>query len=123
MLRIKTVRIYAKEQPAGYRILVDRLWPRGIKKEAANLDEWAKDLAPSRELRAWFKHDPARYQEFCQKYLAELAENSEWSGFVEHLGELLEKGDVLFLYGAKDEEHNQALVLKEAVAEALAKLA
>ncbi|MBW9308479.1 DUF488 family protein [Lactobacillus delbrueckii] len=122
MSTIKTVRIYAKEQTAGYRILVDRLWPRGIKKEAANLDEWKKELAPSRDLRTWFKHDPARYTDFRQDYLEELADNPEWPPFVEHLQELLQKGDVLFLYGAKDEEHNQAVVLKEAAEEALAKL-
>lgn len=98
MSTIKTVRIYAKEQPAGYRILVDRLWPRGIKKEAANLDEWKKELAPSRDLRTWFKHDPARYTDFRQDYLEELADNPEWPPFVEHLQELLQKGDVLFLY-------------------------
>lgn len=122
MSTIKTVRIYAKEQPAGYRILVDRLWPRGIKKESANLDEWEKELAPSRDLRTWFKHDPARYPDFRQDYLKELTANPEWPPFVEHLQELLQKGDVLFLYGAKDEEHNQAVVLKEAAKEALAKL-
>lgn len=115
MTEIKAVRIYSHEQPAGYRILVDRLWPRGMSKEKAELDEWDKQIAPSAELRQWFKHDPSKFAEFKQRYLAELQENDETEQFVETVRNELKRQDVLFLYGAKDEQHNQALVLKEYV--------
>jgi uncharacterized protein YeaO (DUF488 family) len=113
MTEIKAVRIYSHEQPAGYRILVDRLWPRGMSKEKAQLDEWDKEMAPSSELRKWFKHDPSKFAEFKQRYVTELQQNEETGHFVETVKEKLQQQDVLFLYGAKDEQHNQAVVLKE----------
>lgn len=106
--RIK--RIY--DSPArgdGKRYLVDRLWPRGVKKTDAHLDGWCKEVAPSDGLRRWFGHDPARWEEFQRRYLAELEERDEaWR-------ELLEggrKGIVTLLYAARDTEHNEAVVLQ-----------
>jgi uncharacterized protein YeaO (DUF488 family) len=103
----------AYEQPAssdGYRVLVDRLWPRGVRREEARLDEWAKELAPSATLRRWFAHDPARFAEFRRRYTAELAAHEE------KLGELRRRarnGTLTLVYGARDEEHNDAVVLAE----------
>ncbi|MCH3904945.1 MAG: DUF488 family protein [Lactobacillus sp.] len=112
---IKVIRIYEHEQPAGYRILVDRIWPRGISKVKAQLDLWAKEIGPSTELRKWFNHDDAKFADFKQKYLAELAVNPAAADFVTRVQTALQQGDVLFLYGAKNKEHNQAVVLKEFV--------
>jgi uncharacterized protein YeaO (DUF488 family) len=103
----------AYEQPAssdGYRVLVDRLWPRGVRREEARLDEWAKELAPSATLRRWFAHDPARFGEFRRRYTAELAAQEE------KLGELRRRarnGTLTLVYGARDQEHNDAVVLAE----------
>jgi uncharacterized protein YeaO (DUF488 family) len=102
-------RIY--EPPAkqdGYRILVDRLWPRGLTKEKAAIDLWLKDIAPSTELRKWFGHDPGKWKEFQRKYLKELKENKE---AVAVLKDHLQKETVTLLYAAKDEEHNEARVI------------
>ena len=117
MSEIKVVRIYHADLP-GYRILVDRLWPRGMSKEKAKLDGWAKEVAPSADLRKWYDHDVARFLEFkdrylAEKYLAELDKNPETPAFLALVKKELEKGDVLFLFGAKDLDHNQAVVLKE----------
>ncbi|MGN1407612.1 DUF488 domain-containing protein [Lactobacillus sp.] len=111
MSEIKAVRIYHADLP-GYRILVDRLWPRGMSKEKAQLDGWAKEVAPSADLRKWYGHDPEKFPEFKEKYLKELAANPEVPDFLAQVQAELKKGDVLFLYGAKDLEHNQAVVLK-----------
>ncbi len=94
----------------GMRILVDRLWPRGLTKEKAGVDLWLKELAPSTELRKWFNHDPAKWDEFRKRYLLELDQNKVQ---VLLLKEQLKKGPVTLVYGAKDEEHNEAIVLKE----------
>lgn len=91
------------------RILVDRLWPRGISKEKANLYLWLKEVAPSTELRKWFNHDPDKWPEFKERYKKELA-NSK--AFME-LKSLAQKEDLCLLYAAKDSEHNEAFVLKE----------
>lgn len=112
MSEIKAVRIYHADLP-GYRILVDRLWPRGMSKEKAKLDCWAKEVAPSADLRKWYGHDPEKFPEFKEKYLAELDKNPETPAFLALVKKELEKGDVLFLFGAKDLDHNQAVVLKE----------
>ncbi|MFR0599741.1 DUF488 domain-containing protein [Lactobacillus equicursoris] len=112
MSEIKAVRIYHADLP-GYRILVDRLWPRGMSKEKAKLDGWAKEVAPSADLRKWYGHDPEKFPEFKEKYLAELDKNPETPAFLALVKKELEKGDVLFLFGAKDLDHNQAVVLKE----------
>ena len=108
-LRIK--RVYEKpSKEDGKRILVDRLWPRGLTKEKAAVDLWLKEIAPSTELRKWFGHDPEKWKEFQKKYHRELKNNVEQ---VSVLKEQLTEGLVTLLYGAKDEEHNEALVLKE----------
>lgn len=94
----------------GFRVLVDRLWPRGIAKEAAKLDLWLPDLGPSTELRQWFNHDPTRWDEFRRRYQAELKEKKE---LVEELEGRAKEGMVTLLYSAKDEAHNQAVVLQQ----------
>lgn len=108
MARYRIKRVYEPAAEAdGKRVLVDRVWPRGITKEKAALSEWLKDVAPSTELRKWFGHDPARFAAFREKYQAELKE----SAALEELRQL--EGTVTLVYGAHDEEHNQAVVLKE----------
>jgi uncharacterized protein YeaO (DUF488 family) len=94
----------------GFRILVDRLWPRGISKERAALDIWMKDIAPSTELRTWFGHDPAKWSEFKKRYKAELKKNSELTNFIHKKAA---HAIVTLVYGAKDQEHNEAIVLKD----------
>ena len=110
-MKIKIKRVYEKpDKEDGLRILVDRLWPRGLTKEKASVDLWLKDIAPSTELRKWFGHDPVRWTEFRKQYWEELEKNKEESSL---LTEQLRNGEVTLVYGAKDEEHNEALVLKE----------
>ncbi len=110
---IKIKRVYKKpEVEDGIRILVDRLWPRGLTKEKASIDLWLKEIAPTTELRKWFNHDPDKWNEFKKRYLAELSENRK---SVAILKEQLTNGDVTLIFGAKDEEHNEALVLKELI--------
>lgn len=110
-LQIK--RIYDAPSPSdGQRILVDRLWPRGVSREHAALDEWLKDVAPSPELRLWFGHKPERFEEFGKKYRHELATAPEKTAAVEHLRALVKRGKVTLLYGAKDPQVNQAVVLQ-----------
>lgn len=108
--RIKVKRVY--DEPAesdGKRVLVDRVWPRGVTKEAAALDAWMKDVAPSPELRKWFGHAPERWDTFRQRYEAELAENRQ---ALERLAEMCRDGPVTLLFGARDEQRNNAVVLK-----------
>jgi uncharacterized protein YeaO (DUF488 family) len=103
----------AYEKPVredGFRILVERLWPRGLKKEAAALDLWLKDIAPSSELRRWFGHDPARWEEFCHRYWAELTDRL---AAVQLLRAKLREGQVTLVYGSRDQEHNAAVALKK----------
>ena len=108
-IRIK--RVYDPPESAdGARVLVDRLWPRGLRKENAALTLWFKDIAPSPELRKWFGHDPARWQEFSRRYQAELADNV---AAVNTMHNLLKQGLVTLLYAAHDTEHNHAIVLAE----------
>ena len=108
---MKIKRAYAPvEETDGYRILVDRLWPRGISKEKAKIDLWLKSVAPSSDLRKWFGHVPERFPEFTKRYKAELAE----SGALDDLRKVLsEHPDATLLFAAHDEEHNNAVVLKE----------
>ena len=94
----------------GYRVLIDRLWPRGVTKEEARLDEWAKELAPSPELRRWFGHDPVRFEEFRRRYSEELVDQQEK---LRELRSRARKGTVTLVYGARDTEHNGAVVLAE----------
>jgi uncharacterized protein YeaO (DUF488 family) len=108
---IKLKRAY--EPPAsddGTRILVDRLWPRGVSKSDAALDQWMKDIAPSTELRQWFGHDPERWEAFRRRYAEEVHENEE---LLDQLRSLAKKGIVTLVYGARDEEHNDAVVLRD----------
>lgn len=109
MLKIK--RIYEKpEKSDGFRILVDRLWPRGMSKENATLDLWLKDIAPSPALRQWFSHDPKKWDAFQKKYKEELDANPE---ALQQLKTILQKEKhVTLLYGAKDKDRNQAVAIK-----------
>lgn len=94
----------------GFRVLVDRVWPRGLSKDAARLDEWLKEVAPTAELRAWFGHDPARFDDFADRYRKELAANPA----VESLRTIIRSHrNVTLLYGARDTDHNQAVVLRD----------
>lgn len=108
---LKTKRVYEKpEKSDGTRVLVDGLWPRGLKKEAAALDLWLKEVAPSPELRQWYSHDPRRWQEFKKKYFRELEKKSDLTDQIAELG----KGRVVtLLYAAKEERMNQADALKQ----------
>lgn len=110
-MKIKLKRIYETSSPTdGYRVLVDRLWPRGMSKENANIDEWNKDLAPSDELRKWFHHDPELWQGFSEKYEDELNERNPGEKFVK----IHKNQDVItLLYAAKDEQHCHPILLKK----------
>ncbi len=109
--RIAIKRIYEPAQKEdGARILVDRVWPRGLSKDAAAVDHWARDLAPSTALRKWFGHDPAKWDEFQRRYREELEDRaSELNELIDAHGD----GPMTLLFGAKDVEHNQAVVLKD----------
>jgi uncharacterized protein YeaO (DUF488 family) len=97
-------------QNDGARFLIDRLWPRGVSKEQAHLDEWYKDVAPSTELREWFGHDPNRWEEFKNSYTAELEKHQEtWKGLLK----AAEMGDITLVYSARDQSHNNAVVVKD----------
>lgn len=110
MLQLK--RIYEKPgKDDGYRIFVDRLWPRGMSKEKATLNAWLKDIAPSTELRKWFGHDLKRWPDFQKKYKAEIKANKD--AFSELKKLIKHNKNITLLYAAKDEEHNEAVVLKE----------
>ena len=113
-LAAQQVRIKRAYEPAakedGARILIDRLWPRGIKKEALELSEWNRDLAPSTELRKWFSHDPALWDEFQQRYKAELAERQE---ALQALRERAQQEVICLVYCARDEAHNNAVVVRD----------
>ena len=108
---IKIKRIYdSPGDDDGFRILVDRIWPRGIKKENAKIDEWMKEVAPSTALRKWFSHDAAKWTDFKKRYRDELKDNQAFATLKKLLKQ---KGSVTLLYGAKDEKHNQAVALSE----------
>jgi uncharacterized protein YeaO (DUF488 family) len=113
-----TVRLKrAYEPPAttdGYRVLIDRLWPRGVTRDKAHLDEWAKELAPTAELRRWFGHDPARFGEFRRRYTEELSAHEEK---LQELRRRARETTVTLVYGARDTEHNDAVVLAELLRE------
>jgi len=108
-LRLK--RVYETAAPEdGVRVLIDRLWPRGLTKEKAAIDHWMKDIAPSLELRKWFGHDPDRWTEFRNRYMQELRQHM---ALLDQIRDLAKKGTVTLLFGAHDEEHNDAVVLQE----------
>ena len=102
----------ASEKADGTQILVDRLWPRGVSKAEAGLDEWFKEIAPSAELRTWFGHDPDRWDEFRRRYRAELARHPE---ILKDLRRRAREGPITLVYSARDEVHNDALVLKDVI--------
>ncbi len=105
-----TRRVYEHSRPRGPQYLVERLWPRGVRKEDLKLDGWLRDVAPSDGLRRWFGHDPAKWTEFRRRYFAELNDNrAAW----ELLRDAARRGDVTLLYSAHDTEHNNAVALKE----------
>jgi uncharacterized protein YeaO (DUF488 family) len=113
-VRIK--RIYdPPDSDDGYRVLIDHVWPRGVSRERAQLDEWARTLAPSDELRKWFDHRPPRFADFRARYRAELAAQSE---LVDNLRQRAASGRVTVLYAARDREHNNAVVLAELLRDA-----
>ena len=110
-MKVKIKRVYAPpDKSDGTRILVDRLWPRGLTKEKAQVDLWFKEVAPSTELRKWFSHDPEKWTEFQVRYKAELKNHHEQLELLKKEGA---KGTVTLLYGTKDEQHNEAIVLQQ----------
>ncbi|MGE0666267.1 MAG: DUF488 domain-containing protein [Sphingomonadales bacterium] len=118
-MAIHVKRIY--EPPGdrdGQRVLVDRVWPRGVSKAEAGLTAWQKDIAPSAALRKWFGHDPARWEQFGRRYRRELDDNAEE---VKRLEEMARSGALTLLYGARDTEHNQAVVLADYIRKRLAR--
>jgi len=112
---VKIKRVYDHpEKGDGKRVLVDRLWPRGVKKDDAGLDLWLKDIAPSNGLRRWFSHDPSKWQEFKERYRKELDSSQK---IIEDLRKESRRGTVTLLFAAKDTERNNAVVLKEMIEE------
>ena len=110
-MRIRIKRVYeTPETSDGTRILVDRLWPRGLSKERAALDDWMKDIAPSDELRKWFAHDSGKWSEFRAAYLEELKAHHDT---LERLAKLARRGTVTLLFAARNEKHNNAAVIRE----------
>ena len=115
MAKLGIKRIYEPALPGdGCRVLVDRLWPRGLSRDAAAIDHWFKEIGPSNELRTWFGHRPERWDEFSRRYRAELA-GEVVAPFVRELAALARKGSLTLLYSARDEAHNQAVVLAEVI--------
>lgn len=109
--RINLKRAYeAPDDEDGHRVLVDRMWPRGLSKDELSLDDWIKDVAPSPDLRKWFGHDPNKWERFKERYFAELDDNREP---VRRLLDLPQNGPLTLVFAAKDERHNNAVALKE----------
>ncbi|MPY74896.1 MAG: DUF488 family protein [Alphaproteobacteria bacterium] len=109
--RVRLKRTYEPAEPSdGLRVLVDRLWPRGLRKDEAQVDLWLKEIAPSAELRRWFGHDPARWEAFQRKYREEWRDRAE---LLQTLQDALHRGPVTLLFAARDREHNDAVVLKD----------
>lgn len=111
---IKMKRVYeAADAEDGYRILIDRIWPRGVKKEAANIDEWNKDITPTTAIRKEFHHDPQKFDSFKKEYTKELDQNKETDPFIQTVKEKLTEGPVTLVYAAKDETYNHVVILIE----------
>jgi uncharacterized protein YeaO (DUF488 family) len=108
-IRLKRIYEPVGEQD-GYRVLVDRLWPRGVSKDDAAIDLWLKEVAPSRSLRQWFNHDPKKWNEFKTRYFAELDDNRQR---LKPLLEVANVSNITLVYASRDEEHNQAIALRE----------
>ena len=120
MNTVSIKRVYEPEEATdGFRILIDKLWPRGMAKAKANIAFWAKSIAPSTALREWFGHKPENFPTFTQKYTEELTANPETESFIALCKKQLKESNVTLLYGAKDEVHNQAVVLKHFIEEKL----
>ncbi|WP_248960833.1 DUF488 domain-containing protein [Sphaerisporangium perillae] len=116
-MTVRLRRVYDDPSPDdGKRVLVDRLWPRGLSKEEANVDEWVKDVAPSGELRIWYGHDPAKFEDFRHRYRAELADPVRRSA-LDRLGELAEDGPMTLLTATRDFEHSHAAIIAELLGE------
>ncbi|HJU57224.1 MAG TPA: DUF488 family protein [Actinomycetota bacterium] len=110
-MSVRLKRAYEPATPEdGHRVLIDRLWPRGLSRKRAKLDAWEKDLAPSTELRTWFRHDPRRFDEFRRRYIEELRERSDR---IAELRRRARDGTLTLVYAARDAEHNDAVVLGE----------
>lgn len=113
MYQLRIKRVYAAaEESDGYRILTDKLWPRGMTKDKAAIDKWAKEITPTNSLRQWFGHKRENFQAFTDQYIAELNANPAAPAFAKLCIELLQRHNVTLLYGAKDEECNHAIVLR-----------
>lgn len=120
MNQIQIKRIYeGKSEKDGFRILTDRLWPRGVAKEKAAIDYWAKDISPSTYLRKWYNHEEELFPRFRELYREELDKNPEKENFIQLVKEKLEKEDVTLLFASKEEKRNQAVVLAEWLGEHL----
>jgi uncharacterized protein YeaO (DUF488 family) len=116
-VRVAIKRAYEEAIPSdGTRVLVDRLWPRGVSKERARVDLWLKDVAPSTELRTWYGHDPAKFATFHERYIQELEADPGYSA-LQRLCELARKGPVTLVFGARDVEHSEAAVLRDLLAQ------
>ncbi len=114
---IKIKRVYEPVEPSdGRRFLVDRVWPRGMRKDAAHVEAWVKEAGPSDELRKWFGHDPERWTQFRRRYLRELDQRKD---VVAPLVQAAREGDITLVYSARDEQHNQAVVIKGVLEELL----
>jgi len=112
---VRTRRVYDPPRADdGYRVLIDRVWPRGVARTRANLDDWMRDIAPSTELRQWFNHDPARFKQFRTRYRRELRDHASQ---LDELQRRASEGPVTLLYSARDQEHNNAVVLAELLRE------
>jgi uncharacterized protein YeaO (DUF488 family) len=118
LIRVKRIYDPAQEED-GFRILVDRLWPRGLSKEKAKIDLWLREVAPSDELRKWFSHDPAKWQEFQSRYEKELQSKKDLIYKIKNFER--EKKTVTLLYSARDETHNQAIALSRVLQKATSK--
>ena len=114
---IKVKRVYEPSEPSdGRRFLVDRVWPRGIRKEAANVEAWVKEAGPSDELRKWFGHDPERWSEFRRRYVRELSHHRD---VLAPMVQAARDGDITLVYSARDQAHNQAVVIKNVLQDML----
>jgi uncharacterized protein YeaO (DUF488 family) len=114
-MTVRIKRVYEQAEKAdGYRILIDRLWPRGLSKEKAHVDKWLKEVAPSTELRKWFQHDPKKWAQFCTKYREELKGSA---ALTELRDDIHRHKSVTLLFGAKDEQHNDAVALRDLTGE------
>ncbi|AVQ33841.1 DUF488 domain-containing protein [Staphylococcus muscae] len=114
-MTIKIERIYNKQPSKGLRILVDRVWPRGVSKKAAQLDQWLKEVGPTKELRQWFDHDPDKFESFKEKYISELQHNDKQHAAYQELVDMISSTDEtpILLYAAKDTTYNHAIILRD----------